>query len=196
MKMLGIGKMEKAESMKMVENYIQRKRPTLLSLAKRYGLDISEREDIVQNMTFDLFEKVTSFRGKSSFDTFAYRIMINELLMYLRKKKRWYADVFNDDSINNSDNNWLYEEPKNPEELYIGKEREKNIGEMLNKAEFTLNKRDAETFAVEMQFISEGDYAHEIDIAEILNVPKSVCKQMRYRMRKNLSKSFDKKVFF
>lgn len=59
-----------------------------------YGLALqmtknpSEAEDVLQDAMLTAFEKLSTFRGASSFKTWLYRIATNAALMRLRKHKR------------------------------------------------------------------------------------------------------------
>ncbi len=48
-----------------------------------------EAPDLVQQIFLQLFRKVGQFEGHSKFETWLYRLAMNEALQHLRKKKRW-----------------------------------------------------------------------------------------------------------
>jgi RNA polymerase sigma-70 factor (ECF subfamily) len=47
-----------------------------------------DAEDNVQNVLFQTFRKISSFKGKSQFSTWLVRVAINEALMKLRERQR------------------------------------------------------------------------------------------------------------
>src|ERR1041385_5555157 len=55
-----------------------------------YGLclrmtgDMSEAEDLTQDVFIQLFKKIGSFRGESRFSTWLYRLTINQVLIHYR----------------------------------------------------------------------------------------------------------------
>jgi RNA polymerase sigma-70 factor, ECF subfamily len=44
-------------------------------------------EDLTQEVFLKLFRKVSTFRGESRFSTWLHRLAVNEVLMYLRRKR-------------------------------------------------------------------------------------------------------------
>ncbi len=48
-----------------------------------------EAQDLVQQVFLQLYCKIEKFAGRSTFDTWLFRLATNEALQYLRKKKRW-----------------------------------------------------------------------------------------------------------
>jgi RNA polymerase sigma-70 factor (ECF subfamily) len=58
------------------------------SLCLRMTKDISDAEDLTQEVFVQLFRTVGSFRGDSAFTTWLHRLTVNHVLMHLRKNKR------------------------------------------------------------------------------------------------------------
>ena len=58
------------------------------SLCLRMTQDISDAEDLTQEVFVRLFRTVGSFRGDSAFTTWLHRLTVNHVLMHLRKHKR------------------------------------------------------------------------------------------------------------
>lgn len=48
--------------------------------------DTAEAEDLTQEAFLQLFRKIASFRGESAFSTWLHRLVVNVVLMRLRKK--------------------------------------------------------------------------------------------------------------
>jgi len=48
--------------------------------------DIAEAEDLTQEAFLQLFRKISTFRGESAFSTWLHRLVVNVVLMHLRKK--------------------------------------------------------------------------------------------------------------
>src|SRR5882757_10679984 len=57
------------------------------SLCLRMLRSISEAEDLTQQVFLQLFRKIGTFRGDSSFSTWLHRISVNAVLMHLRRKR-------------------------------------------------------------------------------------------------------------
>lgn len=57
-------------------------------LCSRMVWDRSDAEDLTQEVFIQLFRKIDAFRGESAFTTWLYRLSVNVVLMWLRKKSR------------------------------------------------------------------------------------------------------------
>ena len=58
----------------------------VFSLCLRMTGDIAEAEDLTQDAFMQLFRKIGTFRGESAFSTWLHRLVVNVVLMQLRKK--------------------------------------------------------------------------------------------------------------
>ena len=67
------------------ELYSQHKR-RIYSLCLRMVGNIAEAEDLTQEAFLQLHRKIGTFRGDSAFSTWLHRLVINVVLMHLRKK--------------------------------------------------------------------------------------------------------------
>jgi RNA polymerase sigma-70 factor, ECF subfamily len=68
------------------------------SLCLRMTQDISDAEDLTQEVFVQLFRTVGSFRGDSAFTTWLHRLTVNHVLMHLRKhKRRLRSEQFTED---------------------------------------------------------------------------------------------------
>ena len=65
----------------------------MLSICKRYLKQTELAEDIMVHAFYKIFSKIDSFNNKGSFEGWMKRIVINECLMELRKKKSQYLTV-------------------------------------------------------------------------------------------------------
>jgi RNA polymerase sigma-70 factor (ECF subfamily) len=62
--------------------------PVMLAVCRRYVKDVQFAEDIMIQGFLKVFMCLHSFRGKGSFEGWVRRIMVNESLNYLKKKRR------------------------------------------------------------------------------------------------------------
>lgn len=69
------------------EALFQRHRRWVYSLCLRMTRNSAEAEDLTQDAFLQLFRRISTFRGESSFSTWFHRLVINVVLMYLRKKQ-------------------------------------------------------------------------------------------------------------
>ena len=67
------------------EELYRRYHRRVYSLCIRMTRSASEAEDLVQNVFIQIFRKLKSFRGDSSFTTWLHRLTVNEVLMHFRK---------------------------------------------------------------------------------------------------------------
>jgi RNA polymerase sigma-70 factor (ECF subfamily) len=58
----------------------------VFSLCLRMAGDMAEAEDLAQDAFMQLFRKIGTFRGESAFSTWLHRLVVNVVLMHLRKK--------------------------------------------------------------------------------------------------------------
>jgi RNA polymerase sigma-70 factor, ECF subfamily len=56
------------------------------SLCLRMTANTAEAEDLSQEAFLQLFRKISTFRGESAFSTWLHRLVVNVVLMHLRKK--------------------------------------------------------------------------------------------------------------
>ncbi|HEX5171471.1 MAG TPA: sigma-70 family RNA polymerase sigma factor [Cyclobacteriaceae bacterium] len=65
---------------------------TNLDIARKvsriYFPDVHDREDVLQEMMYQLWKSYSSFDGRSQFSTWMYRVCLNTALTYRRNKKR------------------------------------------------------------------------------------------------------------
>lgn len=66
----------------------ERHKPLVYSLCLRMTKNMSEAEDLTQEIFIALLNKVGSFRGDSQFSTWLYRFTMNYVLMYFRRATR------------------------------------------------------------------------------------------------------------
>ncbi|MEO7990030.1 MAG: sigma-70 family RNA polymerase sigma factor [Chryseolinea sp.] len=52
-----------------------------------YFLDVSDREDVLQEMMYQLWKSYEQFDGRSKFSTWMYRVCLNTAFTYHRKNK-------------------------------------------------------------------------------------------------------------
>jgi RNA polymerase sigma-70 factor (ECF subfamily) len=68
------------------EQLYQRHNRRVYSLCLRMTQNVSEAEDLAQEVFIQLFRKVGSFRGDSAFTTWLHRLTVNQVLMHFRKR--------------------------------------------------------------------------------------------------------------
>lgn len=69
-----------------IEVLYDRHRTKVYSVCLRMTRNVSEAEDLTQDIFIQLLGKVGSFRGESQFSTWLHRFTTNHVLMYFRKR--------------------------------------------------------------------------------------------------------------
>jgi RNA polymerase sigma-70 factor (ECF subfamily) len=65
----------------------QKHRRLVYSICIRMTQDVSESEDLTQDVFIHLFRTIGSFRGESAFTTWLHRLTVNVVLMHFRKRR-------------------------------------------------------------------------------------------------------------
>src|ERR1044072_9787577 len=66
----------------------QKYHDVVYSICLRMTQNISEAEDLTQDVFVQLFRTIGSFRGESAFTTWLHRLTVNCVLMHFRKNRR------------------------------------------------------------------------------------------------------------
>ena len=72
--------------MQAFEELYERHNRRVYSLCLRMTGNVSEAEDLAQEVFIQLFRKIGSFRGESAFTTWLHRLTVNQVLMHFRKR--------------------------------------------------------------------------------------------------------------
>ncbi len=86
---------------------IEKHKGIIYKISKMYMDNQSDREDLFQEITYQVWKAYSTFRGDSEFSTWLYRIALNTAIMFLRSEKRrsfiTTNDVFSDYRIKNEE---------------------------------------------------------------------------------------------
>lgn len=83
--------------MQAFEELFHLHRRMVYGLCLRMTQDVSEAEDITQEVFVLLFRKVGGFRGESNFTTWLHRLTVNQVLMRFRKAKSRREEALEDE---------------------------------------------------------------------------------------------------
>ena len=78
------------------ENLYQQYKKLVYNLSLHYTQNIEDAEEVTQDVFIRIYERMHTFKEKSSIKTWIYRITINMSLDYLKakKKKKKMGDFF------------------------------------------------------------------------------------------------------
>ena len=66
---------------------IERNRPRLLRICLAYARDKATRQDLFQEIVYQLWRSLPRFRGEAQPDTFLYRVAVNTALTHVRRER-------------------------------------------------------------------------------------------------------------
>ncbi len=140
---------------------------TMFRLAVRM-VGLQEAEEVTQQIFLQAFRSIGQFNGRSRFETWMYRLAVNESLQYLRRNRRRYRTL-----------DW---EPV--DESYSG-----DGGERKELLEHALARIDPELRSIfllrELENLSYGDIAEALQIRE--GTVGSRLNRARRELRKHIS---------
>lgn len=126
----------------------------------------ADAEDVLQNAFIDVFSKLDTFRFESSIGAWIKRIVVNNCINYLKKRRMIFEDL--DDKVMNRPEEYPAEEPV----MSI---------EAINSALFQLPEGYRIVFSL---YLLEG-YDHE-EIAGILSISEQTSKSQYSRAKARL----------
>ncbi len=143
--------------------------PKMLSVCRQYIKDLHYAEEVMLNGFLKVFTNLHKFESKGSFEGWMRRIMINESISFLRKRKRL---VFVDDeSYFKASTSNHYETETNVSEL------QRLVDNLENDFRIIFNL-----------YVVEG-YKHK-EIAELLKITENTSKMRFFRARKQLQSQY------
>ncbi len=153
----------------------ERYAPKMLGVCRRYISSREDAEDVLGEAMFKVFENIHTFQSSGSFEGWIRRIIVNEALMFLRKKRLLTVDT-DGAELNSID----HATPLSIEHELAAKE----ILQLLEKLPTGYR-------TVFNLFVIEG-YKH-VEIAELLNISINTSKSQlilaKDRMRQLIVKS-------
>ena len=91
----------------------------IIKIARAYSKTLPDKEDLINDITLELWKSYGRFKGDSKISTWIYRIALNTSMNYKRKREK--DRLFFLDDLKKIDNiSWLIEQPdtSNSEILY------------------------------------------------------------------------------
>ncbi len=143
--------------------------PKMLSVCRQYIKDLHYAEEIMLNGFLKVFTNLHKFQSKGSFEGWIRRIMINESISFLRKRKRL---VFIDDE------SYFKAESSNHYET------ETNVSELQRLVD---NLQD--DYRIVFNLLVVEGYKHS-EIAKLLKITESASRIRFFRARKQLQEQY------
>ena len=82
----------------------------IIKIARAYSITLQDKEDLINDITLELWKSFGRFKGDSKISTWIYRIALNTSMNYKRKREK--ERLFFLDDLKQIDNaNWLIEQP-------------------------------------------------------------------------------------
>jgi RNA polymerase sigma-70 factor (ECF subfamily) len=162
--------MEKDQKKTEFIGLIEANQKMLKKICHVYGADQEDRQDLFQEIVWQLWRSYDTFSGKAKFSTWLYQVALNTALYHLRKKKSRQLS------------------PDAMEDLFHSNQRNDRLAEDLKalyRAIDQLNKIDK---AVVLLYLEQKSY-HEM--AEILGITVSHVSVRLVRAKGKLVKFFE-----
>jgi RNA polymerase sigma-70 factor (ECF subfamily) len=87
------------------EPLIKKYQPRIFAMARRYGRNESEVEDIVQDVFIKAYQKLSSYRAEAPFEHWLMRLAVRTCYDFLRERQRSKETAFSD--VNLQETVWL-----------------------------------------------------------------------------------------
>ncbi|MEA2040933.1 MAG: RNA polymerase sigma factor [Bacteroidota bacterium] len=153
----------------------------IFAISMRYLKDRAKAEDNMHETFVTVFEKITQYSGKGSFDGWIKRIAVNNALMYIRKNKK----VFTSDDFS------YFEDDNKTEKKVYGDVDPQNIREIIERANFSrtevmeLVSELPDGFRTVFNLYVVEEFKHK-DIAEKMEISEGTSKSQYARARVKL----------
>ncbi|MEN8153386.1 MAG: sigma-70 family RNA polymerase sigma factor [Acidobacteriota bacterium] len=153
----------------------------IYKLALYYLKNGSEAEDLTQDIFFKVLKNLSSFKMESQVYTWIYRIAVNTLTNYLRRKKIVQFISFDKDDLN--EKNLPPDEEKDPAARMELEEEKQNKLKKLDSALNTLTSREKGAF-----FFFHYEKIKQKDIAVIMGTSVSAVESLIFKSTKKIKR--------
>jgi len=93
------------ENEKLFLSLINQHRAIIHKISKMYMNNSEDQQDLFQEIVLQLWKAYPTFKGKSKFSTWMYRVALNTALVYFKKENRKVDQALLDDNLNIADVN-------------------------------------------------------------------------------------------
>ena len=160
------------------EILFSRYRPILYRLAQRILRNHEESEDAVQNCSLVAFRKMESFKYEGAFRSWLARILVNEAITILRKRKRAYSSLRSIPQERAEAGDWLPDPGPNPEQILSQKQSASAL--MRKLSQLSSGQREVLLLCEIYEYTAE-------EAGAMLQVPPGAIRSRLFRARKQLA---------
>jgi RNA polymerase sigma-70 factor (ECF subfamily) len=161
-----------------LEILFSRYRPILYRLAQRILRNHEESEDAVQNCSLVAFRKMESFKYEGAFRSWLARILVNEAITILRKRKRTYSSLRSIPQERAEAGDWLPDPGPNPEQILSQKQSASAL--MRKLSQLSSGQREVLLLCEIYEYTAE-------EAGAMLQVPPGAIRSRLFRARKQLA---------
>ena len=97
---------------------IQEHEGIILKVIHLYAKDTADREDLKQEIIYQLWRSIDSFSGEAKITTWIYRVALNTALIQLKRRKRKIKSIPIEDAVFNQKEGSNTEEEEQIQQLY------------------------------------------------------------------------------
>jgi RNA polymerase sigma-70 factor (ECF subfamily) len=167
--------------MKSFESLVYLYKDKIYSFIFKMTLSKEDTDDLVQETFIKVFLNIYKYSNKWKFSTWIYKIAVNSVRNYWKKKKRtlnkeFYCDI-PDEFYCNLENN--------PEYSYEIKENYSQIVKIINKLEYN------QKIVFILKYVKDFSIN---DIADIVGISPETARMRIYRARKKVCNDFNKNL--
>ena len=126
----------------------------LYKISRMYMDTDEDQEDLIQEITFQLWKTYESFEGKSKFSTWMYRVALNTALTFFKKEKR------------KIDNTPILEGMDKADEDFSAQHKEEQLAYFYNAVQ-DLNKVEKALIFLFLEGQTHRDIANNLGISEV-----------------------------
>ena len=160
------------------ETLFCRYRPILYRLAQRILRNHEESEDAVQNCSLATFRRMSTFKYEGAFRSWLTRILVNEAITILRKRKRTYSSECSIPQERADVADSLPDPGPNPEQILSQKQSDRAL--MRKLSQLSAEQRAALLLCEIYEYSTQ-------EAGAMLQVPPGAIRSRLFRARKQLA---------
>lgn len=164
---------------------VNRHQASVSNMIYRFMGDRLKSEDLAQEIFLQVWRAAKSYQRKSKFTTWLYRICVNLCLNEIKsaRRKKWLQFFQNAPDSKHPEKEILLDEPPNPEEALLARERNQQITNALQALP------DNQRIALILKRYDDLSYE---EISRVLGCSVSAVESLLVRAKRTLQKKLEK----